>query len=113
MITQQSVIKEFMTALDATNSKGKSAVNEAVKKASNGVYGSVDDLIRKFYSDIIKAKNATTFLKNYCGINLDSKDQWRLVNGIYIGFKKFYQEKCLSFGDKSSYCRFFCMTNRR
>lgn len=39
--------------------------------------------------------------------------QWRLVNGIYIGFKKFYQEKCLSFGDKSSYCRFFCMTNRR
>ena len=84
MVTQQDVIKEFMKFLDSTDKSGITAVNLAIKKASNGKYNSISDVENEFYSNLVKTlkKNDTIytgesideFLTKYCGIILGNAD---------------------------------------
>ncbi len=94
-VTQQSVIRAFMHALDgtATNNIG-TLLNTAVNYASNGKYASWNALVSEFTTRakqmiqpdgaVIQAWNGRNmeyisgsshaFLKEYCGIDLTNKD---------------------------------------
>ena len=72
MATQQEVMKSFVSSLDKTTLRGKSAVDEAIKACSN--FQGMDDLINHFLADRNNSANGDEFLKNYCGIILDNED---------------------------------------
>ena len=71
-VTPQDVIKTFMSSLDQTTLSAKAAMDEAIRACSN--FTSMQDAINHFISDAQNAKNAETFLKDYCGIILNNKD---------------------------------------
>ena len=83
---QQDVIKKFVKALDNSTKTGKSAINEAINYASNGIYATWNDLVTAFVNDIKNyggsgSTSTTTldtktdnFLKTYCGIDLTNDD---------------------------------------
>lgn len=97
MSAQQEVIKKFVESLDNTSKTGKSALNEAVVYASNGMFSGWDDLVSSFVSDVAAYGGARTitsitdydswqvddktdaFLKNYCGIDLNNEDTGALT----------------------------------
>lgn len=68
--TPQEVIKKFMYALDYTKLSGISAVNQAVKVATDGYFTSASALINSMVKNIKASSSATNFLSNYCGIVL-------------------------------------------
>ncbi len=78
MATQQDVIKKFVEALGA-NAVGIDLLDAAVKASSENRFSSWEDL-RSSYIAAVKAYSGTTeveqnsFLKKYCGIDLDDKD---------------------------------------
>ena len=78
-VSQQEVIKSFMTTL--TTAGGKSAgIDEAIKKASNEKFETLDALIESFLNDFQNnvgaagSNESQNFLKNYCGIILYNED---------------------------------------
>ena len=73
-MSQQEVIKKFMASLDKTTQSGTSAVNEALKVATNGKFKTFDALKTQLLKDRANSKNGDDFLKRYCGINLDNED---------------------------------------
>ena len=81
-VTQQNVIKSFMKALDDSTmivESVESALNTAVRFASNFKYSTWSGMIHDFISDIRSfaantADEAKSFLNTYCGINLDNED---------------------------------------
>ena len=82
MATQQEVIKAFMKALDTHTLTKKSnetdvafttrIINAAIKACSK--FSGVQAVIDQMLADCKNANNATTFLKNYCGIDLSNND---------------------------------------
>lgn len=82
MATQKGVIKAFMKALDVHTLKRSNfstdkafstkLLDTAIKACSN--FGGVQKIIDQMLADQKKAGNANTFLKKYCGINLDNTD---------------------------------------
>ena len=72
MATQQEVIQKFMAALDATTLKSTAAVNAALQACSD--FSSVQDFRNKIVSDCKSAGDATTFLRDYCGIIIGNAD---------------------------------------
>ena len=86
MSTQLEVIQKFTKSLDNSSKYGVSALNEAVKYASNGLFTSWSDLVNSFVSDVKNYggsgdsdsttldSSTSTFLKTYCGINLSNTD---------------------------------------
>ena len=70
--TQQEVIKKFMASLDKTNLSGTAALNAAVKACSN--FNTAQEAIDQMVSDCQNTNNATTFLQDYCGIDLTNDD---------------------------------------
>ncbi|MBR1730032.1 MAG: hypothetical protein IJ728_10975, partial [Selenomonadaceae bacterium] len=73
MSAQQEVIKKFMASLDKTTKKGTAALDEAIKACSN--FNTIQEVINKMINDCENASSADDFLKNYCGINLDSSNK--------------------------------------
>jgi len=76
---EQAVIKSFMTTL--TTAGGKSdGLDEAVKKASNEKFETLDALVESFLNDFknnvgaARSTESQNFLKNYCGIILYNPD---------------------------------------
>ena len=80
-LTPQEVIKKFMKSLDTTTYSGISALSQAVSVASDGYFKDVNSAITQMVADCRNAGNATTFLKNYCGIDLSNTD-----TGAIIGY---------------------------
>ena len=72
MATQQDVIKKFMAALDITTLSGTAAVDEAIRACSD--FNSLQEVTSKMVSDCRAVNNASNFLLNYCGINLNNDD---------------------------------------
>ena len=70
--TPQTVIKDFMSALDKTTLKGQAAVDQAVQACSN--FGSMKEIITKMVNDCANVNDADTFLRDYCNIILDNAD---------------------------------------
>ena len=103
-VTQQSVIKKFMLSLDDSTTfvkeaEGKNvidaegALDTAVSYASNGMFASWDGLIQRFVGDIEYVGATTyaeteTFLKDYCGINLDNLDTGAIIGSDAGGAEK-------------------------
>lgn len=86
-----AVMQSFMASLDVTEKKGFAAVDEAVAACSNGMYGSLSDLVDSFISDCLKHSGSSTaarkdFLKAYCGIDLDNSDTGA-ISGLDAGGK--------------------------
>ena len=77
-MTQQEVIKAFMKSLDETTKKGEAALNAAIKACSP--FKSFQALKAAMIKDCKNAKSGDDFLKTYCGIDYDTKD-----NGAIIG----------------------------
>jgi hypothetical protein len=77
-MTQQEVIKKFMSSLDNTKKKGEAALDEAIKACSN--FKSFQDLKNSMIKDCKNAKSANDFLKTYCGIDYSTED-----NGAITG----------------------------
>ena len=73
MKTQQDVIKMFMESLDKTNSSGVTALNEAIKYCSGSKYTTIQAVVNQMISDC-NSNSSSTFLKDYCGINLNNSD---------------------------------------
>ena len=73
-VTAQDVIKKFMGVLDTTSSAGKSALDEAVSIASGGYFTNIGAAIEQMTLDCAEAGNTTTFLRDYCGIDLNNTD---------------------------------------
>ncbi len=71
-MTQQEVIKTFMTSLNNTTLKGGKALDEAIKNSSS--FKNFAAVKSKFLADIKAAKNWHTFLVEKCGIILDNAD---------------------------------------
>ena len=78
---QLTVIKDFMRSLDETNLSGIQAIDEAIKYSSDGKFESYEDLLRWFVYECQKAVDIDTFIKKYCGIDLDNND-----TGAITGF---------------------------
>ena len=72
--TQQTVIKDFVYSLNKSSFAGSKAISEAIVYASDGKFTSYDDLVAAFVSEAKTASDKTTFLKNYCGIDLSNVD---------------------------------------
>ncbi|MBR1579780.1 MAG: hypothetical protein IJ668_04705, partial [Selenomonadaceae bacterium] len=70
--TGKEVIQAFMRSLDNTTLKGQAALDEAVRACSN--FNGINDLINQFVSDCQNAPDGDSFLKDYCGIDLDNND---------------------------------------
>jgi Ca2+-binding RTX toxin-like protein len=104
-ITQQSVIKSLMKALDdyptaiLSEQTVRDALGAAVNYASNGVFTTWDSLIKQFVGDVrnyggsssdilnhnvIEGSTLDNFLINYCGINLHNEDTGA-INGADAG----------------------------
>ena len=72
-MTQQEVMKTFMTSLKNTEMSGRSALDEAVKASSSFV--SYEEVVKKFGEDWEKSGgNWHRFLVEKCGIILDNED---------------------------------------
>ena len=71
-VSPQDVIKKFMNCLDKASYSGISALNQAVSVASGGYFTDVYSAIRQMVADCRKTNNATSFLKNYCDIDLSN-----------------------------------------
>ncbi|MBR2179215.1 MAG: calcium-binding protein [Selenomonadaceae bacterium] len=86
MGTQQEVIKKFIKSLDDSSKYGTAALDEAVNYASSGIYSTWDDLVTAFVNDVslyggdgasttrILDSKTDSFLKEYCGIDLNNTD---------------------------------------
>ena len=75
VITQQDVIKTFMTTLDENgSSSAKTALDKAVSAATKSKYKTIDDAINAMVNDCKYSASGTEFLKNYCGIKLGNDD---------------------------------------
>lgn len=82
MATQLEVIQKFMKSLDTHTLTKKSnetsdafatrIIDAAVKACSN--FGGAQAVIKQMLADYQTAGDATTFLKNFCGIDLSNKD---------------------------------------
>ena len=73
MSTPQEVIKNFLSVLNTTTSRGTTALNLAVKAVSN--FKSWKDLKKSFVEDCASYHgDGTGFLVNECGIILDNED---------------------------------------
>lgn len=76
-MTQNEVIKEFMSVLDTdNNTDAKIALNNAVKSCSS--FKTIQSAINQMVKDCKNANDWKTFLKEYCGIVLNNDD----VGGI-------------------------------
>lgn len=72
-MTQQEVMKTFMTSLKNTEMSGRAALDEAVKASSS--FGSYEEVVTKFGEDWEKSDgNWHRFLVEKCGIILDNED---------------------------------------
>ena len=78
-MTEQEVIKNFMSSLDKTKLSGVDALDEAIQACSD--FESISDVIDKMVSDCTNAESYEDFLVNYCGIDLTNDD-----TGAIIGF---------------------------
>lgn len=83
MATQQEIIKRFMKALDTHKFNWsdkdfyKKILDEAIDYATSGSsrhFSTIAEAITAMKADIRSTNNADTFLKNFCGINLDNTD---------------------------------------
>ncbi|MBQ3444557.1 MAG: hypothetical protein IJG33_15095 [Selenomonadaceae bacterium] len=74
VISQQEVIKKFISYLDTTSYSGTTALNEAVRVATGGYFSNVQAAINRMISDCRSASSANDFLINYCDIILDNDD---------------------------------------
>ena len=77
--SQLDSVKGFMEALNNTNQTGMAALDEAVAAASGGVFGSAQALIDSYLGDLSANSGTGTsqqksFLKEFCGIDLDNQD---------------------------------------
>ena len=77
--SQQESVKGFMEALDITDQTGMAALDEAVSAASGGLFGNAQALIDSYLVDMTSSSGTGTsqqnsFLKEFCGIDLDNKD---------------------------------------
>ena len=72
MATQQEVIKNFITALGKTTLSGEAALDAAVKASSD--FSSMQELREKMIGDCKSINNASTFLRDKCGIFLNNLD---------------------------------------
>lgn len=79
MATQQEVIKKFMASLDNTTLSGETALNAAIKYATNYKYYTIQEVIDAMIKDCQNAKSADDFLKTYCGINLENDDTGAII----------------------------------
>ncbi len=73
-VSAQDVIKNFMGYLDTTSSAGKAALDKAVSIATGGYFANISAAIEQMTLDCAAAGNGDTFLKDYCGIDLDNDD---------------------------------------
>ena len=87
MATQQEVIKKFMKSLDTTSLYGETALNAAVKSATNSKFTTIQSVIDQMVSDCKSASSADDFLKNYCGIVLDNTDTGAITGSDAGGSK--------------------------
>lgn len=72
-MTQQEVMKTFMTTLKDTELSGRAALDAAVKASSS--FGSYQEVVNKFYEDWQNSDgNWHRFLLEKCGIVLDNED---------------------------------------
>ena len=71
-MSAQTVIRDFMSALDNTTLSGTAALDQAVAAVSN--FKSWSQLIETMASDCAAAGSGDTFLQNACGIILDNND---------------------------------------
>ena len=71
-MSAQTVILNFMNALDNTTLSGTAALDQAVAAVSN--FKSWSQLIETMASDCAAAGSGDTFLQNACGIILDNND---------------------------------------
>ena len=72
-VTQQEVMKTFMTTLKDTELSGRAAVDAAIKASSS--FGSYQEVVNKFYDDWQNSDgNWHRFLVEKCGIVLDNED---------------------------------------
>ena len=93
MATQQEIIKKLMNALDKSSNPFNGgvfhggAIDNAFKEASkdsNTKFDSMKDVIDSFTQDLLSAKDSETFLREYCGIDLDNMDDGA-ITGIEAG----------------------------
>ena len=72
-ITGNGIIKRFMRSLDKTTDSGETALDAAVRYASNGYFSGLTNAINKMVDDC-RSLGADKFLLKKCGINLSTSD---------------------------------------
>ena len=84
--TPHAVLKSLVQAMDySQKSSAEAVLNEAIIRSSNGQFKNIDELVKQFMSDYRMAvktdiigttieSRIDTFLKDYCGINLNNDD---------------------------------------
>lgn len=73
-VTPQDIIKKFMKSLDTTTYSGTPALNQAVNFATNGYFPDAQTAIDQMVADCASSSSYTSFLKNYCDIDLSNSD---------------------------------------
>ena len=70
--TAKEVIQNFVQTVSESTLRGAAALDEAVKASTS--FKNANDVVNRLIADCKAAGNADTFLKKYCGINLDNED---------------------------------------
>ena len=102
-VTQQEVIKNFMTALDkSTSTNATTLLDNAVKTASNGKFTTIQKAIDAMVKDCQYSASGDEFLRNYCGIILNNEDTGAISGADAGGRLKTAKSVITESGTKSS-----------
>ena len=73
-MTPQEVIKNFISNLSLTAYTGTTALDSAIRSATNNFFSSLEDLKERFFKAITTVGDGNKFLREYCDIILGNAD---------------------------------------
>ncbi|MBE8955507.1 MAG: calcium-binding protein [Quinella sp. 2Q5] len=73
-MTPQEVIKNFISNLSLTTYTGTTALDVAIRSATNNFFSSLENLKEEFFTAITNVGDGNKFLRDYCDIILDNAD---------------------------------------
>ena len=73
-MTPQEVIKNFIGNLSLTTYTGTTALDVAIRSATNNFFSSLENLKEEFFTAITNVGDGNKFLRDYCDIILDNSD---------------------------------------
>ncbi|MBQ7496275.1 MAG: hypothetical protein IJU00_00300, partial [Selenomonas sp.] len=99
--TAKEVIQNFVQTISESPLQGMAALDEAVKAGTS--FKDANDVVNRLVADCQAAGNADTFLKKYCGINLDNEDTGIITGWDAGGMKAVSREELVPETGKAVY----------